>query len=136
MQDHVRDTVFGHSIRLTSGNKLLKFPDEMDPSLWKESAQRGTHGDLEKQRKLSSSGNTAMDDSDNQNLDRADPGAENGKDIYLVDWYGPDDLEVRSRSIQVEASDANVRSRTPRTGRAIASCWLLLKYVSSTPQST
>jgi hypothetical protein len=40
MNDHFRDTVFGQAVRLLSGNRLLKFPDELDPTLWKQCIQR------------------------------------------------------------------------------------------------
>ncbi|KAF4622684.1 hypothetical protein G7Y89_g14345 [Cudoniella acicularis] len=68
MTTQFRDTKFGHLARFLSRNKLFQYPDEIDPSLWKMPLQ--------------------------QNKASAITGVvEDGKDIYLVDWYGPDDPE-------------------------------------------
>jgi DHA1 family multidrug resistance protein-like MFS transporter len=40
MNDRFRDTVFGQVVCLLSRNRLLKFPDELDPTLWKQYVQR------------------------------------------------------------------------------------------------
>ena len=39
MGDHFRDTVFGQLVRLLSGKTLLRFPDELDTTLWNLCAQ-------------------------------------------------------------------------------------------------
>ena len=39
MHDLVRDTAFGHLVRLFSRKKLLKYPDENYSALWKQSLQ-------------------------------------------------------------------------------------------------
>ena len=53
MRDLIRDTACGQLIRLISGNKFLKFPEEEDPSIWtrfideKKSGYLAHHGDTE-----------------------------------------------------------------------------------------
>ncbi|KAI9746350.1 MAG: hypothetical protein M1818_000062 [Claussenomyces sp. TS43310] len=93
MQDNVRDTVFGHFVRLISDNRLLKFPDEVDSSLWKRCLQEATNDDAEKEQNPSSSGTTSMDDSEKPNVNQVHPNGDKREDVYLVDWYGPEDPE-------------------------------------------
>ncbi|KIX01487.1 uncharacterized protein Z518_09213 [Rhinocladiella mackenziei CBS 650.93] len=102
MTTQFRDTQFGHLVRLVSDNKLFPYPDEIDPSLWKKSVQRcatsssprsgDQHGGSEKLRNTNNSTDASVKDLDprNDDLNRA---VERGKDVYLVDWYGPDDPE-------------------------------------------
>ena len=53
MRELLRDTAFGHLIRLVSGKRLLKFPEEADPSIWtrfideKKSGYLAHHGDTD-----------------------------------------------------------------------------------------
>jgi DHA1 family multidrug resistance protein-like MFS transporter len=42
MNDHFHDTVFGQVVRFLSRNRILKFPNELDPTLWKQCVQRDT----------------------------------------------------------------------------------------------
>lgn len=71
MEGLIRDTVFGYSLRLVSGNRLLKYPDEVNHSLWRHGIEEDAIVDSEK----SSNG-------------------EEVKSIHLVTWYGPEDPEV------------------------------------------
>ncbi len=95
MTTQLRDTQFGHLLRFLSGNKLFRYPDEIDPSLWKKSLQRDTTSTSTRSGKQT---NASAQDLDTQNGDLQDRSGthvvEDGKDIYLVDWYGPDDPEV------------------------------------------
>ncbi|KAF8865556.1 MFS general substrate transporter [Acephala macrosclerotiorum] len=70
MQDLVRDTVFGQLMRLISRNKLLKYPDELDSSLWRQFIQGESVSDAEK-----------------GSSDEVE------KYAHLVTWQGPDDPE-------------------------------------------
>ena len=36
MTELIRDTVFGHFLRKVTGNKVLLYEEEKDPSLWKK----------------------------------------------------------------------------------------------------
>jgi DHA1 family multidrug resistance protein-like MFS transporter len=108
MTTQFRDTQFGHLVRFLSGNKLFRYPDENDPSLWKRSLQRDTtsastqsgeqSNSLEKSKDPNDSINASATDFDTQGVDlqglSVNHVVEDGKDIYLVDWYGPDDPEV------------------------------------------
>lgn len=71
MQDLVRDTVFGQLVRLISRNKLLKYPDELDSSLWRQFIQE-------------------------ERIEGGEKGSSDEVDKYthLVTWQGPDDPEV------------------------------------------
>lgn len=100
----IRDTQFGHFVRLLSKNKYLQYPDESDSYLLKKLLQQETFSlntpesaQLEPSEKSEEVGNTgetgqkvlaeaqAADDVETQ------PSA-----FKLVDWYSPNDSEVSS----------------------------------------
>lgn len=87
MANQIRDTEFGHLVRFLSRRKLFRYPDEDDASLWKQCLQRDT-------------GSTAAPSGEQTNQLVGDlcPSSIVGdsQDTYLVQWYGPDDLEVRT----------------------------------------
>ena len=120
MTDLVRDTLFGHFLRFVSGGRLLSYAEERDPSIYqkyinadksgnlaatgttqpqsrepqdgstKETAESPARPDISSQRSES----TKADSSpviNGPSGKRVDP--EKGRDIELVDWYGPDDPE-------------------------------------------
>lgn len=118
MNQYFRDTVFGQVVRLASRNNFLKFPDEQDPTLWKQCVQKhaaGTSLTFQVQGEANGSKDrTAADVSDG-----GEKGQDQGTDMtstpgsaqrhnssqrsnlthektgaQLVDWYGPDDAEV------------------------------------------
>lgn len=110
MTTQYRDTQFGHLLRLVSRNKLFQYPDEIDPALWRKAVllHRGSpplpseddRAGSEKSQSVSGPTDASAKDVDLESvvLNHAD---ENGKQVYLVDWYGPDDPEViASRSFQ------------------------------------
>jgi DHA1 family multidrug resistance protein-like MFS transporter len=118
MNDHFRDTVFGQLVRLFSGKILPKFPNELDPNLWKQCVQQdatppssisGLHsspsepshqayaeasGGGEKGEKQIDDVASAHGSGNDQNYDQDNPSHEKSKDVILVGWYGPDDQEV------------------------------------------
>ncbi|KAK6087022.1 multidrug resistance protein [Seiridium cupressi] len=116
MRELLRDTVFSHTLRLITGGRVFKYPEELDPSLWEKyvhsekSANIAHHGQIEapepsSQENLANgerdespyprdSSATAVDHDTVANGERSrhvDP--EKGKDYYIVDWYGPNDPE-------------------------------------------
>lgn len=121
MSELIRDTVLGHFLRLVTGKKVLLYEEEKNPELWKryiqkeKSANVAMHGqpqppedEQEKQedsegvnqqneRDRSPSGSTSSAstvDNDAQDLrlgKKVDQ--EKGKDVLIVDWWGPDDSE-------------------------------------------
>lgn len=116
MAELIRDTAFGHLVRLLSGKKLLQYPEEKDPSLWrhmideKKSGYMAHHGSTdppedgdepERHRQRENSNGNESDDSartrvDGENADinhvsgvKIDQ--EKGRDIHLVSWYDDKD---------------------------------------------
>lgn len=149
MTELIRDTTFGHLLRLISKGKILPFAEERDPSLWKQfvneeaSGYAAHHGTTEPPEKKTS--DTEPSDDDDPKLeqqitgthsiggvrtrdayDNQDPGSsgssertrmpddgtvnipsgvkvdpEKGRDVWIVDWYGPDDPEVSLIAISI-----------------------------------
>lgn len=128
MSELIRDTVLGHFLRLVTGKKVLLYPEEKDPEIWKKyvnkekSANMASHGQPEapkedekkeekeddsdsqsrepSRRHSSRSSSTIRDDSGQVNEVSGRPvDSEKGQDSFVVDWYGPDDPEVCKRSV-------------------------------------
>jgi DHA1 family multidrug resistance protein-like MFS transporter len=115
MNDHFRDTVFGQVVRLISGNKLLRFPDELNPTLWKQCVQRnataasltseeqkglsnrtvaGVNSVVDKRQRQGAETTSTHGSGDDHSLHRGNPSPEETTNFILVDWYGQDDKEV------------------------------------------
>jgi DHA1 family multidrug resistance protein-like MFS transporter len=111
MNDHFRDTVFGQAVRLLSRNRLLKFPDELDPILWKQCVQKdvtAASSTSEDHNGVSDYTAAVVNDSSRQGADtttthgsgdkrflpQGDTNPERTTNSVLVEWYGPDDQEV------------------------------------------
>lgn len=115
--DLIRDSAFGHVVRLVSRGKLFPYPEERDPNLWKryvheeKSGHMALHGSTEppeeksdeldqaqglrarEQNNSSASSRTHVPDGFNEASGvRVDP--EKGKDKHVIDWYGSDDPQV------------------------------------------
>lgn len=109
MITQLRDTQFGHLIRYLSGNKLFRYPDEVDTLLLKRYIHRDATSaptwPEERKSGLDSSGNRSDANGVSTNgYGRHDVGfqdfatnpvTENGEDTLVVNWYGADDPEVR-----------------------------------------
>lgn len=97
MAARFRDTAFGQIVRFLSGNKLFRYPDEIDPSLWEKSLSRGSPSTSSPSQDHADA-DSSTKESDTQGLDSrrlsANHAVEDGQNVCLVDWYGPDDLEV------------------------------------------
>lgn len=121
MSDLFRETIAGQLIRLATGSRFLKYAEERDPSVIEKYinveksanlARTGTtqSRDPEKlkgeglqspRRSPSrSSSDTQVDSAEQSNVlvnvpsgAKVDP--EKGRDGHVVDWYGPDDPDVR-----------------------------------------
>jgi DHA1 family multidrug resistance protein-like MFS transporter len=119
MADLIRDSAFGHCVRLVTKRKYLQYPEEKDPEIWKKyishekSAYMAYHGSVtapenageideltqahgirsrEQGNDSDTSSRTVGDGINEASGVRVDP--EKGKDIHVVDWYGPDDPQV------------------------------------------
>jgi DHA1 family multidrug resistance protein-like MFS transporter len=128
--DFFRDTIAGQFIRLATGSKFLKYPEERDASLYdkhisseksgnlartgstqpkkdpkQEKDQEGLQDPLQKTSSQSSS-STQVDDTEQPNdLVNVSSGVrvdpEKGRDGHVVDWYGDDDPEVMHLTLYI-----------------------------------
>lgn len=138
MTELIRDTTFGHIVRLLTNKRFLRFSEEADPSLWKRyineeaSGNAAHHGTVEKEdaqdkdetmleaqhsiggvrtrdeydklggdqsSSSSEKDRTHVPDDGSRNIPsgvKVDP--EKGRDLWIVDWNGPNDPEVSNIS--------------------------------------
>lgn len=114
MKELLRDSIFGKCVRFVTRQRYFQYPEESDSSIWKQyidpeksgnqalrtsslPTQSGTdRGESDDERKNSTDPEKPRDGSDSEspapaggNQDNA--AAENGRDLQMVDWYGPDD---------------------------------------------
>lgn len=111
MSELVRDTVFGHLIRLISHGKLLPYAEDRDPELWRqyvhhEKTERlAHHGHVEEEPQSGERHSSRQEESRRSSRTLQGGGLqtnavghtidpENGKDVILVHWYGDKDPEV------------------------------------------
>jgi DHA1 family multidrug resistance protein-like MFS transporter len=100
--DLIRDSPFGHTVRLLTRNKVFQYPEERDAEIWKKyvnqeksgnMAQHGSPEAPEGRNSSDSSSQTQVGDGVNEASGvRVDP--EKGKDKHVIDWYGADDAQV------------------------------------------
>lgn len=110
MAELIRDTCFGHLVRFATGNKYLRYQEEINPELWKryvnveKSGNMAKHGqttvpdeakdqdaDVPAESETSSESRIPSDENHVHN-EKIDP--EVGRDVHIVDWWGPNDPEV------------------------------------------
>lgn len=120
--DLIRDSPFGHIVRLVTRNKVFQYPEERDPNLWKkyvheeksgymarygqttlpEGESTEGHEGLQGIRTREGNGNDSETSSrthvpDGHNEASGHPiDPEKGKDKHVIDWYGGDDPQVCS----------------------------------------
>lgn len=134
MSDHLRDTVFGQTVRLLSGRTLLKFLDEQNPDLWKAFVPKGKHNDgipnndigiVQNEEHAANAVNTAQASSSEEehslHRDLAN-NDENDGEVMLVDWYDSSDQEVHPVHFMITHIGWLTGYRTPKTGREAANC--------------
>lgn len=104
----MQSTIFGQLVRFLSRGKFFKYPDEIDPSLWKKAVQRDTPENTNAE-------DTPGDLSDKEAATQNDATREQtvedyvgGQNVILVGWYGEDDPEVEKRPLFVASPEANV----------------------------
>ena len=117
MSELIRDTVFGHCVRLVTRAKVLQYAEEKDPSLWKrylheeKTAQMAHHGQLgdeniksedpneshgnlaDTQPSSEESSNTQVEKMRTTNTIGQKIDQEKGRDVNIVGWFGDDDPE-------------------------------------------
>ena len=125
MFDLIRDSAFGHIVRLVTRNKYLQYPEEKDPEIWKKyvsheksgyAAYHGstqapenkdeidelaqTHGVRNRDGRDSETSSRTVGNGVNEASGlKVDP--EKGKDLHVIDWYGPDDAQVCLLHIEI-----------------------------------
>jgi DHA1 family multidrug resistance protein-like MFS transporter len=99
MASRFHSTIFGQLVRALSGNKYFRYPDEIDPSLWKKAVQSPSPEE-EKGEENNDNNDPTMKEAGAgagaQDLASTNHIVDDGKDILVVGWYGQDDLEVRT----------------------------------------
>ncbi|KAG8169828.1 hypothetical protein KVR01_000573 [Diaporthe batatas] len=89
MATQIRDTAFGQLVRRLSNNRWLRYPDEVDPTLWEKHLR-----DREFTRDEKPNGTDASSPRPERSIaGDVTRSVEDGQDVFLVDWYGPDDPE-------------------------------------------
>ena len=146
--DLIRDSPFGHIIRLVTQDKYFQYPEEKDPNLWKKYVNQ------EKSGYVAHHGNTSppeeevdelrqargVRDREGSESSRTEVGEEfnyasgmridqeKGKDQHVIDWFGPDDPHVwQFSSVLLTKLTA---SRTLATGAGESDSLSLSKLVS------
>ncbi len=115
MTTPLRDTQLGRLVRFVSRGKLLQYPDEVDPSLYRNRGSSPVRTRRSSREEPQPDTPSLKDSEEPTTPIAVDAGVdggpvppstepksepngfvEQGRDIYLVDWYGPDDPEVWS----------------------------------------
>ncbi|KAH7054530.1 putative caffeine resistance protein 5 [Macrophomina phaseolina] len=115
MKDLIRDSVFGKVVRFVTRQKYLQYPEERDPSIWEKYVDRGNSSNHALwSASLPTQHTSVRDESDDEgkrSVDAEKPregsdtespspprgnqddaaATENGRDMLMVTWYGPDD---------------------------------------------
>lgn len=109
----MHDSITGFAIRFLTSGRVFQYAEEKDPSLWKQFANVEKSGRLAHRGRMDSV-DIPEDDSFGtdktvteipsvawsqqgnrfQGLTGALIDPEKGKDVYLIDWWGGNDLEV------------------------------------------
>lgn len=92
---HVQSTIFGKLMRLVSRNKVFQYPDEVDPSSWKNAIQEDPT-QLPRQTSPSTVDLVKASGKEAQNgaVHEQQQARKREKcDVTIVGWYGPDDPE-------------------------------------------
>lgn len=119
----IRDTAFGQIVRLATRNRVFQYPEEQDSEHWKNYlneeksgniAQHGTTEPPENEPQDTSQNATEMHTRDEQANNGGESrdsmytdvtyneasgvqiDQEKGRDKNVIDWYGPNDPEVRA----------------------------------------
>lgn len=112
MELHLQSTIFGQLVRWVSRNGMFKYPDEIDPSLWKSAVQQTTSQEPQQshqaQEPEGSNGHTSGSERGKQKAEAQNGDVEkngqsttprdDGPDVLVVGWYGPDDPEASDSS--------------------------------------
>lgn len=118
-------TTFSRLVRAISRGTKLRYPDEIDPSLWKVAIGRHTLDDQLKHTQGTSPNGSASIDSDvvegvpDKELSASEMDgeawkkekSESDRSVVIVDWYGPDDPEVSGQNKTFDSIQSILNSR-------------------------
>lgn len=114
MSELIRDTVFGHCVRLVTEGKYLQYAEEKDPSIWKrylhleKTGHMAQHGQIGEGEASTDADEERVNDSEAASGDgsRVPPeklrttntvgqkiDQEKGRDVSVIEWFGDDDPE-------------------------------------------
>ena len=119
MTELMRDTVFGHFVRLITKHRYFQYAEERDPKLWKQYLDRaqtrnmalhgnttGPSADDNSEKEIINTPSDVSSDArvrgqeHEQQLSSTITGQvidpEKGRDVTIVTWFGDDDPEVRT----------------------------------------
>ena len=119
MAELMRDTVFGHFVRLITKRRYFQYAEERDPKLWKQYLDReqtknmalygNTNAPSEEENLEKEGVNTPSEESSEARAEEEDHehqlsstitgqviDPEKGRDVTMVTWFGDNDPEVRS----------------------------------------
>ena len=113
MMETLRDSAFGQIVRLITRNKTFQFPEERDVSFCEKyinaekSGNMAHHGTVEPEtEKVKETNGNNLSSSRTSSSTEVEQGAavnrisqrpvdpEKGRDLCMVDWYGPQDPDV------------------------------------------
>ena len=101
MATQLRDTEFGHIIRMLTGHKVLRYPDEIDLG----GCQTALGGSIGDEKPV-----PPLQDRTTGSRQEDDELEDGGREAFLVDWYGPDDPEVRRNAVAIIDEKARLTS--------------------------
>ncbi|THY03898.1 putative caffeine resistance protein 5 [Aureobasidium pullulans] len=87
MSDVFRDAPVGQMIRCVTNNKYLQYPEEKDPSMYEKFINREKSGNMARYGQPNPPEDEEKEEKQDDNQDQK------GKDVNLVDSWGPNDLE-------------------------------------------
>lgn len=115
MEFHMQSAIFGQLVRWMSRNGMFKYPDEIDPSLWKSAVQRNSSQEL--QQSCQSRGPERISGQIDRPEGRIQKGEALSQDVekdaqstlpsdghdgvLVVGWYGPDDPEASDPDVSI-----------------------------------
>ncbi|KAL9597267.1 MAG: hypothetical protein Q9219_005248 [cf. Caloplaca sp. 3 TL-2023] len=128
MTELIRDTAFGHLVRLITRGRFLQYAEDRDPSLWKQymseektrrMAHHGHPGQLSNEEPpAGSSGESSRTRAESEkdvNQPTGQPiDQERGRDTNVVDWFDEHDPEVESDElVNIQEGFRHLRDMSP-----------------------
>lgn len=133
MKLHMQSTIFGQFARWVSRNGIFKYPDEIDPTLWKSAVQQPPSQEPQQSEQSQhsqepqhtnghtneSERGTQQDEALNGDVEKngqSTPPKDGPHDVLVVGWYGPDDPEASDSAVLNMAFNSVLVSDTLESG--------------------